>query len=113
MNPDVRLPSEDGSFSLGGGAIVASVRAAAGREPVFFGKPEPFLFEEALHELGVDAREAVMVGDNLRTDIAGGQKVGMATVWVNRWGVIAGDPDVTADLEVKTLDELMPHLPGG
>ena len=113
MNPDVRLPSEDGSFSLGGGAIMASVRAAAGREPVFFGKPEPFLFEEALHELGVDAREAVMVGDNLRTDIAGGQKVGMATVWVNRWGVIAGDPDVTADLEVKTLDELMPHLPGG
>lgn len=54
-----------------------------------------------------------MVGDNLRTDIAGGRKVGMATVWVNRWGVIAGDPDVTADLEVKTLDELMPHLPGG
>ena len=113
MNPDVRLPSEDGSFSLGGGAIMASVQAAAGREPVFFGKPEPFLFEEALHELGVEARHAVMVGDNLRTDIAGGQKVGMATVWVNRWGVIAGDPDVTADLEVKTLDELMPHLPGG
>ncbi len=113
MNPDVRLPSEDGSFSLGGGAIMASVQAAAGREPVFFGKPEPFLFEEALHELGVEARHVVMVGDNLRTDIAGGQKVGMATVWVNRWGVIAGDPDVTADLEVKTLDELMPHLPGG
>ena len=113
MNPDVRLPRENGSFSLGGGAIVASVRAAAGREPVFFGKPEPFLFEEALHELGVEARHAVMVGDNLRTDIAGGQKVGMATVWVNRWGAIAGDPDVTADLEVKTLDELMPHLPGG
>ena len=113
MNPDVRLPREDGSFSLGGGAIMASVQAAAGREPIFFGKPEPFLFEEALHELGVEARHAVMVGDNLRTDIAGGQKVGMATVWVNRWGVIAGDPDVTADLEVKTLDELMPHLPGG
>ena len=113
MNPDVRLPSENGSFSLGGGAIMASVQAAAGREPIFFGKPEPFLFEEALHELGVEARHAVMVGDNLRTDIAGGQKVGMATVWVNRWGVIAGDPDVTADLEVKTLDELMPHLPGG
>ena len=113
MNPDVRLPREDGSFSLGGGAIVASVQAAAGRQPVFFGKPEPFLFEEALHELGVEARHAVMVGDNLRTDIAGGQKVGMATVWVNRWGMIAGDPDVTADLEVKTLDELMPHLPGG
>ena len=113
MNPDVRLPSENGSFSLGGGAIMASVQAAAGREPVFFGKPEPFLFEEALHELGVEARHAVMVGDNLRTDIAGGQKVGMATVWVNRWGMIAGDPDVTADLEVKTLDELMPHLPGG
>ena len=61
----------------------------------------------------MEARHAVMVGDNLRTDIAGGQKVGMATVWVNRWGAIAGDPDVTADLEVKTLDELMPHLPGG
>ncbi len=113
MNPDVRLPREDGSFSLGGGAIVASVRAAAGKDPVFFGKPAPFLFEEALRELGVEAGDAVMVGDNLRTDIAGARNVGMATVWVNRWGVIAGDPDVEADLEVKRVDEVIPHLPGG
>lgn len=113
MNPDARLPREDGGFSLGGGAIVAAVRAAAGREPVFFGKPEPFLFEEALAELGVEPGEAVMVGDNLRTDVAGGRNVGMATVWVNRWGAIAGDPDAPADLEVKRVDELIPHLPGG
>ncbi len=113
MNPDVRLPREDGAFSLGGGAIMAAVRAAAGRDPVFFGKPEPFLFEEALAELGVDAHQAVMVGDNLRTDVMGGRNAGMATVWVNRWGAIAGDPDVTADLEVKTVHELIPHLPDG
>ena len=74
MNPDVRLPRGDGSFSLGGGAIMASVRAAAGREPVFFGKPEPFLFEEALEELCVEAGHAVMVGDNLRTDIVGARR---------------------------------------
>lgn len=113
MNPDVRLPREDGAFSLGGGAIVASVRAAAGRAPVFFGKPEPFLFEEALAELGVEARHAVMVGDNLRTDVAGGRNLGMSTVWVNRWGAVAGDPDVTADLVVRTVADLIPHLPGG
>lgn len=113
MNPDVRLPREDGTFSLGGGALVAAVHAAAGREPVMFGKPASFLFEEALRELGVDAPQAVMVGDSLRTDIVGGHNAGMATVWVNRWGVVAGDPAVTADLEVKTVAELIPHLPGG
>jgi HAD superfamily hydrolase (TIGR01662 family) len=44
-------------------------------------KPAPRLFQKALDELGVDAREAVMVGDSLRADVAGAKALGMVAVW--------------------------------
>ncbi|MBI1724955.1 MAG: HAD-IIA family hydrolase [Candidatus Tectomicrobia bacterium] len=113
LNPDVRAPREGGSFELGGGAVALAVQAAAGRAPVVIGKPGPFLFEQAMAELGVRAAEAVMVGDNLRTDVAGARAAGMASVWVNRWGALPGDPDVKPDMEVRRVDEILPHLPGG
>jgi len=37
----------------------------------------------------------------------------MASVWINRWGVLLGDPEVKPDLEVRRVDEVLPHLPGG
>ncbi len=113
MNPDVRRPCEGGGFALGGGAVAAAVKAAAGVEPVVLGKPGPFLFEEALAQLGVRPTEAVMVGDNLGTDILGARSLGMASVWVNRWGALPGDPDLRPDLEVSRVDEVLPHLPAG
>lgn len=112
LNPDVRAPREGGSFELGGGAVALAVQAAAGKPPVVIGKPGPFLFEQALAELGVEPSEAVMIGDNLRTDVAGARAVGMASVWINRWGALPGDPDVKPDLEVRRADEIVPHLPG-
>ncbi len=110
LNPDVRAPIEGGGFHIGGGAVAAAVRAAAGRAPELIGKPAPFLFETALAWLGTSAGETLMVGDNLRTDIAGGRGMGMPTVWVNRWGHILDDPDVKPDLEVNRVDALVSHL---
>ena len=113
LNPDVRAPQEGGSFELGGGAVALAVQAAAGKAPVVIGKPGPFLFEQAMAELGAKPEESVMIGDNLRTDVAGARSAGMASVWINRWGVLLGDPEVKPDLEVRRVDEVLPHLPGG
>ena len=47
-------------------------------------KPHPRLFTQSLSELGVEAAEAVMVGDDLRADIGGALAAGMHAVWIRR-----------------------------
>jgi HAD superfamily hydrolase (TIGR01549 family) len=48
---------------------------------VGFMKPHQKIFLHALERLGVTPREAVMVGDSLRADVAGAQALGMTAVW--------------------------------
>lgn len=50
------------------------------------GKPDPSIFEHCLSLLGMTKDDAVMVGDNLNTDILGASRAGIQTVWVNRKG---------------------------
>lgn len=51
---------------------------AAGIEP----KPDPAPLQRALDALGATAERALMVGDGLRTDVAGARAVGMHSAWV-------------------------------
>lgn len=63
------------------------------------GKPDAAVFRIVLDRLGVEAADAVMVGDNPKRDHHGGRSVGMRTVLVNRWGYDPvpefGDPDAS------------------
>jgi len=52
-------------------------------EEVGMKKPDPRIFRMTLDRLGVDASEAVFVGDNLELDIAGARGVGMRALWLN------------------------------
>lgn len=45
-------------------------------------KPLPFAFRIALRRAGVRARQAVMIGDQVFTDILGGKLLGMRTILV-------------------------------
>lgn len=74
-------------------------------------KPEPEIYDLALASLDVDPGDAWFVGDNLFTDIAGANNVGMPSVWVNRTGEPL-PPDAPAPThEVRTLTPL-PDLMG-
>jgi HAD superfamily hydrolase (TIGR01662 family) len=44
-------------------------------------KPHPRIFQYALERMGVDAEEAVMIGDSLRADVEGAKTPGMTAVW--------------------------------
>lgn len=44
-------------------------------------KPHPAIFQHALDALHVPAEQAVMVGDSLRADIVGAQRLGIFTIW--------------------------------
>ncbi|OZI11348.1 HAD family hydrolase [Bacillaceae bacterium SAS-127] len=50
---------------------------------VGFGKPDPVIFEHALRLMELSPREALMVGDNLSTDILGATRVEMDSVWID------------------------------
>ncbi|MFC5604581.1 HAD family hydrolase [Sporosarcina koreensis] len=73
------------------------------------GKPDPTIFEHVLEETGSSADEALMVGDNLLTDILGASRVGMRSVWINREGK-PDQPEIRPTYEIKHLEELFPLL---
>jgi 4-nitrophenyl phosphatase len=74
-NRDPIYPTERGLMP-GAGSLVAAVEAASGQTPVSIGKPAPLLLEEAARLVGVDPREAVMIGDSILTDLAAARAVG-------------------------------------
>lgn len=76
-NPDLIFPHGHGGFGIAAGSVALMIEAALGRrypqrdDLVFdrLGKPQPDLYESAIELL--DSRNAVMIGDQLETDIAG------------------------------------------
>ncbi|QAA76405.1 MAG: hypothetical protein BIP78_0639 [Candidatus Bipolaricaulis sibiricus] len=80
-NRDPTYPTETGLVP-GGGAVVGALEGMGFSSEVVVGKPSPIAYRVALEVLGVPPREALMVGDRLDTDIAGGHGVGMDTAFV-------------------------------
>ncbi len=74
-----RTPS---GLSLDVGAFVAALEYATSREAVVVGKPAAGFFAAVLAELGVEARDAVMVGDDVESDVGGALAAGLAGVLV-------------------------------
>lgn len=67
-------------------------------------KPMPGFFRAALEKLGVQAAEAVMVGDSWLTDVEGAKSVGLRTVWLNPRNRTA--PSGAADAVVARLEDV-------
>ena len=78
-NRDPVYPTERG-LRPGAGSIVAAIEATTGVTPVAIGKPEPYLLEEAARAVGREARDAVMIGDGIATDIAAAHAVGARSI---------------------------------
>jgi len=80
-NPDKTFPTPRGQIP-GAGAWIAVIVTATGVEPIYAGKPAPYLLELARTRLGTTKEQTLVVGDRLETDIAGGQAAGMPTALV-------------------------------
>lgn len=72
------------------GAFVIGLERAAGIEGTLLGKPARAFFEAALDHIGADASEAVMVGDDIESDVLGAQAIGITGVLV-RTGKFTAD----------------------
>jgi len=66
----------------GCGTMAAAIEAGCGVTPEVIGKPEPTLLQEAMHMLGSQPDETVMIGDGLAVDIKGGKAAGTHTLLV-------------------------------
>lgn len=80
-NPDVIDPTENG-FEPACGSLLAAIEIAAGKKPYIVGKPNSLMMTIALNQLGVVAKETVMIGDRMDTDIVAGMEAGMKTCLV-------------------------------
>lgn len=80
-NPDKTFPTPRGEIP-GAGAWISVITTATGVEPIYAGKPFPYLIELALQRLGTRKEETLVVGDRLETDIAAGQAAGCPTALV-------------------------------
>jgi putative hydrolase of the HAD superfamily len=72
-------------------------------------KPDKKIFLTALKKLGVKPEEAVMVGDRIKTDIAGGNRIGMRTVlfrWNERYPEEINSSEEKPSCTIKSLREL-------
>ncbi len=68
--------TEDG-VSLDVAPFVAALEHAVGRQALVFGKPAEQFFCAAAEHLGLPAAEALMIGDDIETDIGGAQSAGL------------------------------------
>ena len=108
-NRDRAYPVE-GRLLPGAGTIVAAIEVATGAKAVCIGKPEPFLFEEAIRRAGKRDR-VVVVGDSTDYDVVAAHRVGATGVLITT-GLTESDAlkkasgDAVPDRVIGSLEEL-------
>ena len=95
---------------LDAGAFVAGLEYAADVEATVLGKPSPAYFEAACEALDADPDMTWMVGDDLESDIAGAQGIGMKTVLV-RTGKFRPDDVERSRVKPDGIVSSIAHLP--
>jgi len=77
-NPDVAGPKGFPAC----GALCAPIERITGKKPLYMGKPQAWMMRAALNELGSHTDDAIIIGDNMQTDILAGIQAGVETVLV-------------------------------
>ena len=67
----------------GNGSLTSVVTVSTQTEPIFIGKPESIIMEQALKVLGTKKEDTLMVGDYYDTDIMAGMNAGIDTLLVH------------------------------
>lgn len=95
--------------ALSAGSIIKALEFASGKKAVMIGKPSPRMFTLALQLADEKANNAVMVGDQIETDLVGARKAGVHTILVltgveNRESV--NRSKIKPEITVESLDAL-------
>lgn len=108
-NKDVSIPNERG-FLPGNGSLTSVVTVSTGKTPIFIGKPEAIIMNQAIEKIGLSKEECVMIGDLYDTDILAGINSNIDTIHVQT-GVTTLDEikakDVLPTYSVQNLFEVI------
>lgn len=99
---------EAGELVLDLGPFVAGLEYACGITAEVIGKPGQQFFHSALGSLGISPKEAVMIGDDICSDVGGAQACGMRGVLVKTGKYRPSDqnhPHIKPDAIVENLLE--------
>lgn len=77
-----RILAKPGGFEVGNGAVVTLFEYATGKPSPKIGKPDLPILETALKKAGISKEDAIIIGDNLETDVALGYNNQVQTVFV-------------------------------
>jgi HAD superfamily hydrolase (TIGR01458 family) len=69
-------------LALSAGPFTAALEFATGKKATVVGKPSGAFFELALRDMGLNADQVVMIGDDITTDVGGAQAAGIPGVLV-------------------------------
>jgi HAD superfamily hydrolase (TIGR01458 family) len=109
LHRNTRFQTADG-LALDMGAFIIGLEAAAGIEIPVVGKPSAEFFLSALLDLGAEATETIMVGDDIDSDVRGGQAVGMTGILVKTGKYRASDLDTDGQSPDYVIEDVG-HLP--
>lgn len=105
---------EKGEIVMDLGGFTAALEFAVGIEAKVIGKPSPDYFGAALEEMGINPSQAVMVGDDINSDVHAAQKCGMKGVLVKTGKFRESDmnhpvvkPDAIVDNLAHFVDSLL------
>ncbi|MCH1625540.1 TIGR01457 family HAD-type hydrolase [Fredinandcohnia quinoae] len=81
-NGDIAIPTERGLLP-GNGSLTSVITVSTTVQPIFIGKPEKIIMEQAQQKLGIPLEDTLMIGDNYATDIMAGMNAGVDTLLVH------------------------------
>ena len=114
-NPDRYCPFPGGRGEPDAAAIVAAIEACTGTKcQVNVGKPDPIMLETVMGLIGLDAKECVMIGDRLYTEIRMAKAAGMPSAVVLTGETteedLAGQAEENLpDYTLERIDQLVPR----
>lgn len=110
-NPDRYCPTPEGGLPDCAAMLAALEACTNRRAEAVLGKPSIWMGQAALERLGVAAGDAAMIGDRLETDVAMGQRAGMAGILVLSGATRAEDVPAAATRPDYTIESIAGLVP--
>jgi HAD superfamily hydrolase (TIGR01450 family) len=114
-NPDRYCPFPGGRGEPDAAAIVGAIEACTGAKcQVNVGKPDPIMLETIMDLIGLDAKDCVMTGDRLYTEISMAKGAGMPSAVVLTGETTVEDlanesEENLPDYTLERIDQLVPR----
>ncbi|PPD44410.1 MAG: TIGR01458 family HAD-type hydrolase [Methylobacter sp.] len=91
------------------GGFIAGLEYASGSTAMIIGKPSADFFQIALDDMGLQAHEAAIIGDDIDVDVGGGQRAGLKGVLVKTGKyrqAYAGSSSIKPDVVIDSIRDL-------